>query len=344
MENQHLLSAGRLLSEEGNLAEAGYAFDLVKTYSRSDIKAPRSRIKEWDYYYVGNVNYGVALTVADNGYMSLASISVLEFGEHPFDATRSIAGLFPMGKLHLPASSQQGDIHFQGKGFDILFTLQNGKRHLVASMDKLGKKKERFSCDILLEPTSDKSMVIATPFKKKGHFYYNQKINNLRASGYAKLGDKVYDFNQNSYGVLDWGRGVWTYKNTWFWSSLNTEINGHPFGWNLGYGFGDTSAASENMLFVDGEALKLKDVIMDIPLTSSGRDDFLSSWRLRDKEGAIWVDFKPVYDRHADVNALVLRSNQHQVFGLFSGRIDAGGKSYSFKNLPGFAEKVFNKW
>ena len=40
MENQHLLSAGRLLSEEGNLAEAGYAFDLVKTYSRSDIKAP----------------------------------------------------------------------------------------------------------------------------------------------------------------------------------------------------------------------------------------------------------------------------------------------------------------
>ncbi len=26
-----------------------------------------------------------------------------------------------------------------------------------------------------------------------------------------------------------------------------------PFGWNIGYGFGDTSAATENVLFYDGK-------------------------------------------------------------------------------------------
>ena len=49
---QHLLSNGPLLNKEGNLSEAGYAFDLVKEYDRKAIKGLSSRIKEWDYYFI----------------------------------------------------------------------------------------------------------------------------------------------------------------------------------------------------------------------------------------------------------------------------------------------------
>ena len=73
------MTAGPLLNEDGNLAEPGYAFSLVKNYSRKDIKTSKWRIKEWDYYYFGNNEYGVALTIDDNGYMSLSSISFLDF-------------------------------------------------------------------------------------------------------------------------------------------------------------------------------------------------------------------------------------------------------------------------
>ena len=45
-------------------------------------------------------------------------------------------------------------------------------------------------------------------------------------------------------------------------------MNGKPFGFNIGYGFGDTSAASENMLFYDGTAHKLDDVTFHIPKDS----------------------------------------------------------------------------
>ena len=47
----------------------------------------------------------------------------------------------------------------------------------------------------------------------------------------------------------------------------------------------------------------------------------------------------------ADTNVLILRSNQHQVFGLFTGYfiLDDGTK-VEIKNEIGFAEKVFNKW
>ncbi|MEI3102134.1 MAG: DUF2804 family protein [Oscillospiraceae bacterium] len=65
--------------------------------------------------------------------------------------------------------------------------------------------------------------------------------------------------------MLDWGRGVWTYHNTWYWGSASYHVNGVPFGWNIGYGFGDTSAASENMLFYKGKAHKLSQVKFNIP-------------------------------------------------------------------------------
>ena len=344
MSEQHLLSEGPLLDGNGNLADAGYAYSLVRKYDRKAITASKMRIKEWDYYYVGNAKYGIALTVADNGYMSMASISLLDFRDVPYDITVSKIGAFPMGKLNLPSSSQSGDVRFKGKGFDMAFLVEGKKRHLVCSMSKFGKKKELFSCDVFLEPTLDASMVIATPFKKTGHFYYNQKINNQIAHGYAKLGDTTYDFNQDSFGVLDWGRGVWTYKNTWYWSSVSTKYKGHTIGWNLGYGFGDTSKASENMFFFDDKAYKLNDVTMDISLRANGGDDFMKPWTFRSKEGDIAIQFQPVYDRHADTNLLFLRSNQHQVFGTFSGEIHADGKTFSFEELPGFAEKVYNKW
>ena len=39
------------------------------------------------------------------------------------------------------------------------------------------------------------TMVIATPWDKDGHFYYNQKINCMRASGWAEYDGKRYVFD-----------------------------------------------------------------------------------------------------------------------------------------------------
>ena len=37
--------------------------------------------------------------------------------------------------------------------------------------------------------------------------------------------DVTYWFSpEKDYGTLDWGRGVWTYDNTWYWGSGNGTI------------------------------------------------------------------------------------------------------------------------
>lgn len=342
---QHRLKEGPLLDEKGNLVEAGYATSLVKTYSREAIKAKASRIKEWDYYYIGNKDYGIALTIADNSYMAMASITYLDFrSARPFDITKSPIEWGTFGKLKLPSTSKAGDLVYERKGFSISFRHEEGKRRIVARMENFGKKGQTFHCDVLLEPTTEESMVIATPWKKEGHFYYNQKINALKASGYAKIGNTYLDFNKDSFAVLDWGRGVWTYKNTWYWASCSSMSKGHLVSFNLGYGFGDTSNASENMVFYDGKAYKLDDVRMDIPLTSMGKDDYLSPWNFRSQDGAIKLTFTPVYNRHSDTNALLIRSKQNQVFGTYTGTIRVGETIIEFDACPGFAEKVYNRW
>ncbi|MBR0131196.1 MAG: DUF2804 family protein, partial [Firmicutes bacterium] len=68
-----------LLDEKGQLTEPGYATSLILDYDRNAIKANKMRIKEWDYYLVTCDDFAVALTIDDNSYMGLDSISLLDF-------------------------------------------------------------------------------------------------------------------------------------------------------------------------------------------------------------------------------------------------------------------------
>ena len=105
---QHeITTAGPLLDGSGNLREPGYAKRLLPIYRRADIKAPASRIKEWDYYLIANDHFAVALTIDDNGYMGLDSISFLHFDQR-WERTKSPMRAFPMGRTGLPESSASG--------------------------------------------------------------------------------------------------------------------------------------------------------------------------------------------------------------------------------------------
>ncbi len=340
---QNRLSTGKLLNVYGNLNEAGYAFSLVKDYNRKDIKANKLRIKEWDYYYIGNDSFGFAFTIADNSYMALGSVSLLDFTNKRY-ITKSIMKWFTMGKLNLPSTSKVGDVFFKSKKLQLEF-LNNGKSRTIKCKFIKFDKQLDLDCEIELFDEIDDSMVIATPFEKKKHFYYNQKINCMRAKGKAIVGGKIYHFKpEESFGTLDWGRGVWTYANTWYWSSMSSVIDGKRIGFNLGYGFGDTSAASENMIFYDGKGYKTESVTFHIPKDENGKDDFMKPWKFTSNDNAVNLTFTPIIDRRDYTNVLIIKSLQDQVFGTFNGELKFADKTIKINNLLGFAEKVRNNW
>lgn len=334
---QNVLEPGPLLDCNGELFESGYSLYPVKIYDRKDVKVKGMRIKEWDYYYVGNDTDGFALTVADNDYMWLVSVTRFDF-RNKSEKTMSHMGYFSLGRLNMPCQSNRGDIVFERKGFSVKCLHEKDYRRLIVSFEGFDGDAD-LECDITLKETIKDSLVIATPFKKKKHFYYNQKINLLKGRGTVKIGSRTVSFEEGTYGVLDWGRGVWTYKNTWYWASMSGESGGKRVGFNLGYGFGDTTRATENIMYVDNRTYKLDDVVFDIP-----KKDILEPWEIYSKSRDIDLDFRPILDRHADTNALVIRSNQHQVFGYFSGTIGPKEDCVRIDHMIGFAEKVMNRW
>ena len=214
-ESQKLLSPGPLLDDRGQLTERGYATSLVKDYDRRAIRAGKLRIKEWDYYCITGRECVLCLTIADNSYMSLDSVSLL-FPEKRTQIQKSMMGVLTLGKVGLPASSKAGDVKVAGKGYTMSFLNDGAKRVLDVHLDDFnGGRPLTAHVELTDEPRD--SMVIATPFADHPrHFYYNQKINCLRASGDVSFGGETFTFHpETDLAVLDWGRGVWTNSNTW---------------------------------------------------------------------------------------------------------------------------------
>lgn len=348
---QHeVVSPQPLLDVHGNIREPGYATSLVWEYDRAQIQAPRWRIKEWDYYYVGDQVHGFAVTLSDAGFVSSLSASVLGFGveePEPFQLNGGALGLFPLGKLGLPSTSVRGDVAACVGAADFSFENDGNARHLAGTIQNYADTGSELAFDLLLRDAQRDTMVIATPFEKERHFYYNQKINCLTASGWVSWGGGRIEFSpESALAVLDWGRGVWTYNNTWYWGSGSMRLaSGDTFGFNLGYGFGDTSAASENMLFLNGHASKLGDVRFDIPQREDGTYDYLGIWRFTDEDGRLDLRMEPVLDRQDPVNLGVVCMIPHQVFGRWYGTATLdGGRVVTLDGQMAFAEHVHNKW
>jgi hypothetical protein len=326
-----------ILDASGHLVEAGYSTQPMLDYHPNMIKAPKWRIKEWDYYFVGNEQYGVALTLADNRYMGVCGLIFFDFEKKSkYDYTNFF--FFPFGKLNMPNRSLENEIKYAHKGTELYFIYHPDHTQLKGkAIDKKGNV--LLDVDLRLFEENEDSMVIATPFKKKKAFYYNQKINHLRAEGSLTHLDQFFDLTDN-YGVLDWGRGVWTYNNTWYWSSASgVTKDHHTLGFNLGYGFGDTSQASENMVFYDGKGYKTEDIVFDIP------ENITDPWTFRSNDDSVALIFTPIYDNRTKVNYVILGQDAHQVFGIFEGYVNLEGVGHvKVDHLFGFAERVRNRW
>lgn len=337
--NHEVVTSQFLLDRNGQIREPGWSRSILQKYRRADIKAPKYRIKEWDYYLIQTEEFAVALTLSDLAYMGMISASFIDFTK-PWEHTETVLTKPTMGRFELPRDSKAGISSYSDGRVTMTFEVENGNRHLICIFKKFDGEKD-FMCDIVLAQPEQDTLVIATPFDKAGHFYFNQKINCMPASGWAEYDGKRYEFHpETDFGILDWGRGVWTYDNYWYWSSGSGYVGGIPVGFNIGYGFGDTSAATENVIFYNGKAHKFDEVEFIIP-----EDDYLKPWKFTSSDGRFEMDFKPIIDRNCLTDAKVIVSEQHQVFGKMTGTmILDDGQEVVLKDFLCFAEKVHNKY
>jgi len=342
---QHEISAPLPLhGRSGQLMEEGWARQPYWRYERNATGASSIRIKEWDYFAViSPEGFAITFTTSNLGYAGLFAVCFVDLQTSRFWQVDDLEVL-PLGRRAFPPTASGGSISFASKKLAI--QIDHGERlHTL-----------QFSCEQLRGPQGaglqgeiefsqepgGESLSIATSWaENRKAFYYNTKVNCLKASGHFTLGGKRYDLRPDrDLGVLDWGRGVWTYRNTWYWSSASGYIEGVPFGFNLGYGFSDRSRVSENCLVYAGKLHKLAEVSFEFD-----RANWLKDWRVCSEDRRVELTFKPAVDRNSHVNFLLIASEQHQVFGHFTGKVTLDdGRVLELVDFAGFAEEVRNRW
>ncbi len=349
-----IVRAGPLHRFDGLLSQRGWATSQVLTYRRAVVRTSRRRIREWDRYMVNDADYAVLVTLGDLGYVGLVSVSLIDFVRIAYRTT-SIVTPFPLGRFRLPESSSSGISAFENGRVSIRFDVQEGVRSLRVRFARFDGD-EALTFEAVLDDGPQDSIVVAAPWQEdQKAFCYSQKTIGMRARGSFKKGLLIHGFNPaDSLGLLDWHRGVWARGDTWLcgiaqgWQDGRggSATGAHRFGFNVGYRLGDESMSGGNALFVDGIAHKIGRVDLGIPerrgpqgASVADRYDFTRPWRMADGDGRIDLTFTPVLERADRLDCRLVSSDEHQVFGLFSGTtVLDDGSPFAIENLYGSME------
>jgi len=323
---------GPVLNENGS-PNPGYSTKSLLTYQRKAIKAPPYRIKEWDFYQVTDSRMCLQFTIGHAAYAGQVGVMFFDFEKGTKLAEKGTFLVLPFGSLHMPEDAETDHVlQYDKKAGTMRFETTGDTHHLSCRWDD-------FEADIILKRQCANSLVINVPFDESPKaFYYNQKINCMTAEGTVRYGDREYTYSPvDSFGILDWGRGVWPFHNEWYWSNGTGYIDNRIFGFNLGCGFGNTGSATENILFWGDTVHKLGDVQFE------RGDGYMEPWHLHDKEDRLDLIFTPEYDRTTKTKLLWVDNCCHQMFGSFSGRaVLEDGMTLKINNLISFAEHAVN--
>ncbi len=341
---QQLHTPSPLLDERGRLRQVGWSrqplldcnLENVQFYSLRFLQ--RFRIKRWDYYGVTTPTHFFSATIGDIGYLGSIFVYLIDLATSEYhEETLTI----PLARgIALPRNSTEGESVFDSGKVRLHFRAESDARKLSVTWPNFGGRD--LSAEVTLHlPREHESMTVVIPIARN-RFYYNRKVNCTPAEGWIKRGDEQIEIHPaNSLGNLDWGRGVWEYNSFWVWASASGFLpDGRTVGLNMGYGFGDTSAATENALILNGHIHKLARV--DFQYDSS---DFKRHWRMVSPDGRLDLEFVPFVERFAKTDLVVLNSEVHQMFGRYSGTVQADdGEVIRLDGLVGFAEEHHAKW
>ncbi len=328
-----------LLDEQGVILNPGYATKMMYNYNKENIKANPLALKEWDFYQIYIGDYVLKMTIGNISYIANFAaelFNVVTKESYSFSRMK----ILPLKSIVMPNDPEQPS-HICVAGKDYTMSFEVGEVYRCLKLKARDKKIGDIDIDVRLNnDVTNEKMVIATPFEHQTKFYLNCKENYFGGEGTIQFGQRRVELDANSTAVLDWGRGVWSFSQEWFWGNGSAIIDGGNFGFNIGWGFGDLKNASENMFFWKGKAYKLGRLDVEVDIT-----DYLKPWKFRDQEGKFDFVLTPIYDQITDTKVAFIQMYCHQLFGYYDGFVILpDGEKIIVNKMMAFCEHAKNKW
>jgi hypothetical protein len=332
-----------ILDNDGQVVQPGWARDDVFNYDRLKIKVGKHRIKEWDFWEVFNADYRVVMNIFDIGYAGVAQFTFTDFRTKK-SVNAGMLKLFTRGSVGNPKSWRyEKPLRFQ-RGKSWMEFTKSGDQIILKCEFPTAAKGKGIAGEIALtvDPKID-GIVNLIPFKDPKQFVYAEKINCMPANGSIRIGNQEYPFSEsnNSWGVLDWTRAVFPYKNHWKWCTASGKVGSISFGFNLDYGFGTES--SKNMIFYQGKGHHLDEIAYQ-----HNKNDLTAPLTITSNDNRVNLTLKPIFIEKAGVDVGFLAMKGYNTYGFFTGEVvlDDGKKVTITEadQLFGWAEEFWQKW
>ncbi|MGM9944696.1 MAG: DUF2804 domain-containing protein [Lysinibacillus sp.] len=333
---KEILMPTSLCDKKGNLnPEAiGYA---RKPIIDCNLSGHFMRKKKWNYWCVYGEDILFSATISHLDYAAVCFVYFLEYEtQRYFEKTV----LIPLGTKVKMSTQVLETVTFANSELRIHMSHFDGDTHLsVICPDFDG---ERLQAELTIHhPATDDSLNVVIPWSRQ-MFQFTAKHHTLPTTGTVKIGNRRYTFNEEeSYAVLDYGRGVWPREATWNWGMASQRMRGRRIGLNFGGKWTDGTGMTENAIFVDGVMTKIhEDVIFEYD-----RNNFMKPWTIRSKfSETVNLTFTPFFERVAKTDAKLIYSEVHQMIGYYNGIVKLENCSLRISQMMGCVEEHIAKW
>ncbi len=308
---------------------------------RATLRGGWGRNKRWDYWAIMAGDLLVSCVYADVDYLGLAEVWWLDLSSGRAGG-RGIATPFGRG-VDLPDVPGSAPLSVEQRRFRLDITENDGGTHITASWREKGGARGRLDARIA-QPPGHESLNVVIPWSAR-RFQFTSKHQARPAQGTLTVGPQTWDFggdDGDAWAVLDVGRGRWPYRSSWNWGGGAGRISdGRVVGIQVGGRWTEGTGGTENGVLVDGRLNKLGRELR----WTYDPDEPLRPWRVEDPGGRLSLELTPRHDKHTVADALILRTETHQVFGSWSGSFTTDdGEVVALDALQGFAEESRSRW
>ena len=341
---RELTEAVELCTADGrhlNPAACGWSRMPLHT---ANLRGGWGRTKRWDYWSILAGDLTVAITYADVDYLGMATVWWADLAT---GVTGGRETNLPLARgVSLPDRPGTAPLTYRGKHASVDIIDDADGTTIEAAWTEKDGRAGQLSVRIDL-PSGHESLNVVIPWSDR-RFQYTSKHQARPARGALSVGDDHRAIGRadagdgDAWAVLDVGRGRWPYATRWNWGggagrSGSGSVVGLQFGakWTEGTGF------TENGVIVDGRLTKIGEELA----WEYDWDQPLRPWRVHDGDGGLDVALTPRHDRHSKVNAGILATEVHQVFGTWAGHLtDDAGVVHRLDGIQGFAEESRSRW
>lgn len=339
---QHEVTAvGELLTTDGTLREPGWSQHMLQHWDPSRVH-DKTALRQWDFFTVLDETAACNLTLLDLGFAQIATVGVVDFADSTAHQTSVFAA--PGDTFQLSAAVD-GDAQLKpalAAAPALAFSTAAGQSRVDIAVPQSLLGDAGMGTLTLTRPDARPYLSVATPFDSDSHqFFYEQKIPGLAANGTVTIGARSWTFDPaTAYAVMDWGRGQWPSTAMWHWAGASGTVGGAPFSFNLGDGFGNARAATENLVVAGEVANKLAEVDW-----THDANDPMKDWTFAARDGRLKLTLHPIAHETGGLDLGVRYTHLQKAYGHYSGTITLDdGTIVTLDGLLGFAEEEHLSW